>query len=51
MTSERSNLHLDGVAKSARERTRKRMSVVAIMFGAVFALLAGRFVPPSAART
>jgi cell division protein FtsI (penicillin-binding protein 3) len=44
MTQERNRVHLDGVAKSARALTRKRMTVVAIMFGAVFVALAGRFV-------
>lgn len=44
MTRQAQKVHLDGVAKAAQTRARKRMTIVAIMFGAVFTVLAGRFV-------
>lgn len=44
MAQDRTQVQLDGVAKSAHSRTRKRMAVVATMFGLVFAILFGRFV-------
>jgi cell division protein FtsI (penicillin-binding protein 3) len=48
MTEPRHHVHLDGVAKAALARTRKRMAVVATMFGVAFAVLFGRFVQLSA---
>lgn len=44
MAQDRTQVQLDGVAKSAHSRTRKRMAVVATMFGLAFAILFGRFV-------
>lgn len=44
MSQDGNRVHLDGVAKSAQALTRRRMTVVMILFGVVFATLAGRFV-------
>jgi cell division protein FtsI (penicillin-binding protein 3) len=44
MSAERTHVQLDGVAKATLARTRKRIAVVATMFGLVFAVLFGRFV-------
>lgn len=41
-------LQLDGVAKTAQARTRKRMAIASVLFGGVFVLLFGRFVQLSA---
>jgi cell division protein FtsI (penicillin-binding protein 3) len=38
------SMRLDGVAKAAQARTRKRMAAAGIMFGIVFAVLFARFV-------
>lgn len=44
MTTVSQKLQLDGVAKSALDRTRKRIGLAAVLFGVGFLVLAGRLV-------